>query len=90
MDFRIDATLVDYSFCSLSASILVGLAILSSFLAGYSTAKSKVSHTIYTLSYVAITAFTIYVIIELEFRRIGVIRLEHFEQLLEDEKRVIH
>ena len=62
--------------------LLIGLAMLSAFLAGYTTAKSRVSHSIHTLSYVAITAFTIYIIIDLEFPRIGMIRVDKFDQVL--------
>jgi len=70
--------------------LLIGLAVLSSFLAGYSTAKSKVSHSIHTLSYVAITAFTLYIIIDLEFPRLGMIRVDRFDQILIEVKDVMN
>jgi uncharacterized protein YneF (UPF0154 family) len=62
--------------------LLIGLAMISAFLAGYSTAKRKVSHSVYLLSYIAITAFTIYIIVNMEFPRVGLIRVDAFDQVL--------
>jgi hypothetical protein len=62
--------------------LLIGLAALSSFLAGYNMAKTKMYSLVYTLCFVAITSFTLYVIIDLEFPRIGMIRVDAFDQFL--------
>jgi hypothetical protein len=62
--------------------LLIGLAMLSAFLAGYSTAKKEISHSLYVIAYVAITAFTLYVIINMEFPRVGLIRLDTFDNVL--------
>jgi hypothetical protein len=62
--------------------LLIGLAILSGFLAGYSTADSESRISLHILCYVAITAFTIYVIIDLEFPRVGLIRVDNFDEIL--------
>lgn len=62
--------------------LLIGLASLSSFLAGYSMAKNKTYSAVYTLCFVAITAFTLYVIIDLEFPRIGMIRVDGFDRFI--------
>lgn len=62
--------------------LLIGLGALSSFLAGYSMAKNEKYSLVYTLCLVAITAFTIYIIIDLEFPRIGMIRIDGFDHLL--------
>jgi hypothetical protein len=62
--------------------LLIGLAVLSGFLAGYSTAESKSKNPIHVLCYVAITAFTIFIILNLEFPRAGIIRVDGFDQIL--------
>lgn len=62
--------------------LLIGLAMLSSFLAGYSTASKTSYNFLYLLSYIAITTFTIYIIIDLEFPRLGMIRLDRFDNML--------
>lgn len=62
--------------------LLIGLAALSAFLAGYSMAKNKTYSLVYTLCFSAIMAFTLYVVIDLEFPRIGMIRVDAFDNLL--------
>ena len=62
--------------------LLIGLAAISSFLAGYNMARNQTYNVIYILCFTAITAFIIYVIINLEFPRIGLIRLDAFDHLL--------
>jgi hypothetical protein len=64
--------------------LLLGLAILSGFLAGYSTAESKTKNPVHILSYVGITALTIFIILNLEFPRAGFIRVAEFDQILAD------
>jgi hypothetical protein len=64
--------------------LLIGLAILSGFLAGYSTADTESSTPLHILSYIAITAFTIYIIIDLEFPRVGLIRVDAFDHILQN------
>jgi hypothetical protein len=62
--------------------LLIGLASLSSFLAGYSTVGKHSYNFIYIVSYAAITAFTIYIIIDLELPRLGLIRVDNFDSLI--------
>jgi hypothetical protein len=62
--------------------LLIGLAILSGFLAGYSTAENKSHIPLHILSYILITAFTIFITINLEFPRVGVIRVDAFDKIL--------
>lgn len=62
--------------------LLIILAMLSSFLAGFASAKSKIFNYMYILSYVAITTLTIYIIIDLEYPRHGLIKVNKFDQLL--------
>lgn len=66
--------------------LLIGLGILSAFLAGYSTAKTKFRNSIHILSYILITAFTLYLIIDLEVPRVGLIRVDAFDKILTDVK----
>ena len=62
--------------------LLIGLAAISAFLAGYNMSKRKTYSLVYTLCFSAITAFTLYVIIDLEFPRVGMIRIDAFDNLL--------
>jgi len=62
--------------------LLIGLGALSSFLVGYGMAKRPKFSFVYTLCFVAITAYTLYVIIDLEFPRIGMIRVDAFDHFL--------
>lgn len=65
--------------------LLIGLAMMSSFLAGYNMVEHKIYKSVHILIYVLITAFTLYVIIDLELPRLGLIRVDWFDQLLVDE-----
>lgn len=62
--------------------LLIGLGAVSSFLAGFSMARKQHYNSLYSICFVAITAFTLYVIIDLEFPRMGMIRVDAFDQLL--------
>ena len=64
--------------------LLIALAALSAFLAGYSSPASKISSSIHILSYVVITAFVIYVIIDLETPSFGLISIETFNYILDE------
>jgi hypothetical protein len=67
-------------------TLLIFLAMLSCFLIGYSLSEKKISHPIFVYSYILVISFTIYLIIELELPRIGVIRLDRFDYLLVETK----
>jgi hypothetical protein len=62
--------------------LLIGLAILSGFLVGYTTAETKTKNSLHILSFIAITAFTIYIIVDLEFPRAGMIRVDSFDKII--------
>jgi hypothetical protein len=62
--------------------LLIGLAALSSFLAGFSMARNKNYSQVYTLCFIAVMAYTLYVIIDLEYPRIGMIRVGAFDAYL--------
>lgn len=63
-------------------ALLVGLALMSALLAGYSMAEQRELSYLHIISYVAITAITIYVVLDMEYPRYGLIRLDPFDQLL--------
>lgn len=63
-------------------ALLIILAALGAFLAGYISAESKHRRPIHTLFYVILTAFTIYVVINLEYPRAGFIGLDYFDNNL--------
>jgi len=64
--------------------LLIGLAALGAFLVGYNAAENQQKHPIHVLSYVILTAFIIYIIINLEYSRVGFIRFNSFDQMLMD------
>jgi hypothetical protein len=64
--------------------LLVGLAALGSFLIGYNSAENKQKRPVHIFSYVLLTALIIYVIINLEYPRVGFIRIDSFDQMLTD------
>jgi len=61
-------------------AMLVFLALLSALLAGFSMAGSK--HRFHKLVFAAILAITVYVIIDLEFPRLGLIQISAADKVL--------
>ncbi|MEO8353494.1 MAG: DUF4239 domain-containing protein [Chthoniobacteraceae bacterium] len=64
--------------------MLAAVALVSSLLAGYGMAGGKAHSWIHMISFAAITAISVYVILDLELPRLGLIRVENFDQLLID------
>jgi hypothetical protein len=62
--------------------MLGGLAFLSALLAGYSMAQSKTHSWLHMFVYAAILALIYYVILDLEFPRLGLIRIDAADELL--------
>jgi heme/copper-type cytochrome/quinol oxidase subunit 2 len=67
--------------------LLLGLAALGAFLIGYNAADNKQKIPVHVISYVLLTAFTMYVIINLEYPRVGFIRFSSFDNMLMDVRR---
>jgi hypothetical protein len=67
--------------------VLVGLALVSSLIAGYAMAEAKARSWLHIVVFAAVITVTIYVIIDLEFPRIGFIRLTAADRLLEELRR---
>jgi len=63
-------------------AVLVGLALVSSLIAGYGMAEAKARSWLHIIVFAAVISVTIYVIIDLEFPRIGFIRINATDRLL--------
>jgi hypothetical protein len=63
-------------------AMLVILALVSALLVGNGMSAGKVSHRLHMLAYAGALALTIYVIVDLEFPRLGLIRVDTFDQVL--------
>ena len=64
--------------------MLFGLALAASLLAGYGMTGSKVRRWFHMLGFALVVAFTVYVIMDLEYPRLGLIRVDAFDQALVD------
>ena len=64
--------------------MLFGLVLIGSLLAGYGMAKGKARSWLHMLALAATMALSIYVILDLEFPRLGLIRVDTFDQVLVD------
>lgn len=62
--------------------LLLGIALLTSLLAGYGMAKSGSRHLFHAAIYAAAVSLTIYVVLDLDSPRRGLIRLDAAEQVL--------
>jgi flagellar motor component MotA len=60
------------------------LALMSSLLAGYAMAGGKTRSWIHVVGFALIMATTVYVILDLEFPRLGIIRIDAFDQVFVD------
>ena len=62
--------------------MLIGLALASSLIAGHAMAGSKSHPWLHMLGFAAVIAVSLYVIFDLEFPRLGLIRFGAFDQAL--------
>ena len=60
----------------------IGLALAGSLLAGYPMAESKTHNWLHLLGFALVMAVSVYVILDLEFPRLGLIRVDSFDQAL--------
>jgi hypothetical protein len=60
------------------------IALASSFMAGYQLAGEKRRSSLTILGYVLILTLSVYVILDLEFPRLGIIRVDNFDRYLVD------
>jgi hypothetical protein len=65
--------------------VMLGLLMLSgSLLAGYGMANGKARNWFHTIAFAVIMTLAIFVILDFEFPRVGIIRLNAFDQVLVD------
>ena len=64
--------------------MLIGLAFAAALLAGYQSADQKGYDVVHRIGFAAIVALTVYVILDIEFPRLGFVRLDAIDQLLVD------
>jgi len=64
--------------------LLCGLAVLASILAGYSMATPEGRSWLHLLMFATIISLTVYVILDLEFPRIGLMRIDAMDRLMVD------
>jgi hypothetical protein len=64
--------------------MLFGLALASALLAGYAMGGGKKREWLHMLAFAAVVAITVYVIFDLEYPRLGLIRIGVFDQALVD------
>ena len=64
--------------------LLCGLALLSALLAGYAASGTAARNWVHTTVFALTLAGAVYVILDIEFPRVGLIRLDAFDQVLVD------
>jgi len=64
--------------------LLFGLGLGCALLAGYSMASGERRKWTHMIVFAAVTALTVYVILDLEYPRLGLIRIDGFDQMLVD------
>ncbi|AFL73673.1 hypothetical protein [Thiocystis violascens] len=62
--------------------MLVALALASALLAGYSMAGGRSRNWLHMVVFAVVMAMTVYIIIDIEFPRLGMIRVDAFDQAL--------
>jgi hypothetical protein len=62
--------------------MLIGLALISALLAGYQSAAESVHDWMHWFGFAIIIAFTVYVILDIEYPRLGWVRLDALDQIL--------
>jgi hypothetical protein len=63
-------------------AMLIALALASALLAGYQSAGEKIHDRLHQFGFAAVIAFTVYVILDIEYPRLGWIRIDAIDQLL--------
>jgi len=65
-------------------AMLIGLALASALLAGYQTAGEKAYDLVHQIGFAMMVALTVYVILDIEYPRLGFIRIDAIDHLLVD------
>jgi hypothetical protein len=64
--------------------MLIALALASAMLAGYQSASQRAYDWLHQAGFATIVALTIYVILDIEYPRLGFVRIDAIDQLLID------
>lgn len=64
--------------------MLIGLALVSAFLAGYQAAGERGYDWIHKIAFAGIVAATVYVILDIEYPRLGFVRIDAIDHVLVD------
>jgi hypothetical protein len=65
-------------------ALLCALALTGALLAGYAMAEGKHRSRVHGITFAAIIALTVYVIIDIEYPRAGLVRVDAFDQVIVD------
>lgn len=63
-------------------AMLFGLALVAALLAGYQSASAPAYGRVHRIGFAAIVALTVYVILDIEYPRLGFVRIDAIDQLL--------
>jgi hypothetical protein len=63
-------------------AMLIGFALASAVLSSYQSAGEKGYDLVHKIGFAGIVALTIYVILDIEYPRLGLVRLDAIDQLL--------
>jgi hypothetical protein len=70
--------------------LLIGLGLICSLLAGYAMAGGRQRSWAHAIGFAAVFALTVYVILDLEYPRRGLIRVDDLDQVLIDLRASMH
>ncbi len=62
--------------------LLIAMALACALLTGFGMAPSKLSHWTYRIAFAGVVSLTVYAIQDLEYPRLGLVRVEHFDHVL--------
>ena len=62
--------------------MLGALVLVSGLLAGYGMAKAERQSTLHLFGFAAIMALSVYIILDIEYPRLGLIRIDSFDQAI--------
>jgi hypothetical protein len=71
-------------------ALLVTLALIASLFAGYSMADSRSRRLLHAVGFAAVTSVAVYVILDLEYPRRGLLRIDAFDHALVDLRATMH
>jgi hypothetical protein len=70
--------------------LLLVLALICSILAGYGMSGRRNRSVLHTIAFALVTVISVYVVLDLEYPRSGLIRIEAFDQVLADVRNSMH